>query len=716
MLHRTRFQLHDAPTPVCLKRDRTRMLITTLFAMALALPTTCALAASPPDVAANGANWSVYGRTSNEENHSPLEQINTGNIQRLGLLWSLDLGQQPGTFSEPLAVDGVLYFAVGQSVVNAVDAASGRELWRYDPRVADVAGDKLKAAWGVRGISYARGRIFTGTQDGRLIAIDAASGKLTWSVQTTQGPDDLRYISGAPRVFHNLVVIGHGGADYGAVRGYVTAYDADSGRQVWRFYTVPGDPAKGFENKAMEMAAKTWTGEWWKRGGGGTVWNAMTYDEKYDRLYLGTGNGAPQNQKIRSPGGGDNLFLTSIVALDAKTGEYIWHYQTSPGDTWDFNCAMDITLATLNIGGRERDVILHAPKNGFFYVIDRKDGALISAEPYAKVTWASKVDLKSGRPVEAPEARFPNGDVLMWPGPVGAHNWQPMSFDPRNRLVYIPTIHLPGYFNDRGIDHHKWQPLPGQVANTGFANTLTDAVSEVDQTPQGSLQAWDPVSQTRRWSVPLQGPINGGVLSTAGNLVVQGTADGRFIIYAADTGKELRSFPAQNGIISQPISYLAQGQQQITVLTGVAATAGMFGPMSAQFGWDYRTSPRRVLTFALDGKATLPPSPRHVHQFADDPHFTIDAERSARGRKTFAINCLPCHGVEAIAGGTAPDLRVSPIPLDAAGFTTIVRGGALMSRGMPRFGTLSNDDLENLRHYLRARARQSQQARAAQAR
>ena len=346
---------------------------------------------------ADGSDWPAFGRTFSEQRFSPLRQIDAENVARLGLVWSLDLPGVINVASQPLAVAGVVYFAVGQSVVHAVDARTGKLLWRHDPEVAKVAGPKLRAAWGSRGLAFYRDKVYVGTLDGRLLALSAATGEPVWSVLTVER-DDARFISGAPRVFDGKVLIGHGGADHGPVRGYVTAYDAETGRLLWRFHIVPGDPAQGFENAAMETAARTWTGEWWKHGGGGTVWNAITYDPEFDRVYLGTGNGAPWNQKIRSPGGGDNLFLCSVLALDADTGEYRWHYQTTPGETWDYNSAMDMLLATLPIDGKPRKLLLHAPKNGFFYVIDRETGKLVSAEKIGKATWALRVDAtKIGR-------------------------------------------------------------------------------------------------------------------------------------------------------------------------------------------------------------------------------------------------------------------------------------------------------------------------------
>jgi quinohemoprotein ethanol dehydrogenase len=651
-----------------------------------------------------GADWVAYGRTADESHYSPLSQINDTNVSQLGLLWSYDLPASPAVHGAPLAVNGALYTATGYSIVRAFDAGSGHKLWEFDPKVAEVAGDKLRPAWGIRGIAYWEGRIYVGTQDGRLIAVNTKTGRQAWSVQTTEGPDDGRYITGAPRTFDGLVIIGHGGADFAPVRGYVTAYNATTGKQVWRFYTVPGDPAKGFENPAMATAAKTWSGEWWKQGGGGAVWNAISYDPELDRVYLGTGSGAPWNRRIRSPGGGDNLFLCSIVALDAKTGRYLWHYQTTPGESWDFDSATDITLATLPIDGKPRRVILHAPKNGFFYVIDRETGKLISAKPFTKVTWASGVDSATGRPVENPDSRATDKPVVMWPGPGGAHSWSSQAFSPKTALVYIPSQELPGMYDARGSDPAKWQ-RHGYEFDSGYAVSRVQGLAPPPPGPLGSLIAWDPVRQQQAWSVPMAAPFNGGVAATAGNLVFEGTAEGHFVAYAADTGRTLWSFDAQNGIAAQPITYLADGRQLVTVIAGFGGISAGGGALVERFHWDYRDQARRVLTFALGGKETLPPARHTLAPIVDDANYKLDDHMVTQGADLFAVRCTLCHGAGAVAGGSAPDLRKSQVPLNADAFGAIVQGGSLITAGMPKFGDLTAEELESLRQYVRSQAR-----------
>jgi quinohemoprotein ethanol dehydrogenase len=678
---------------------RSLVLCGTSFASALAMAATVVdnrLLADEDD----GANWASYGRTFSENHYSPLKQIHDGNVSQLKLAWYYDLPPAANSFTAPLAVDGILYFAPGYSVVHAVDARTGKLLWRHDPKAPEAAGQKLRMGWGIRGIAYWKGKVFTGTHDGRLIALNAANGGLLWSVQTIPA-DDARYVTGPPWVFNGKVAIGFGGGDFDTVRGYVTAYDAETGKQAWRFHSVPGNPADGFEDASMRRAAKTWKGEWWRYGGaGGTVWHAMAYDPKYNRLLFGTGNGAPWNQKIRSPGGGDNLFLCSIVAVDADTGEYAWHYQINPGETWDFNAAMDIQFADLKIDGRQRSVLLHAPKNGFFYVIDRRNGKLVSAEKFAKATWAERIDLKTGRPVENAFARFADGKgILMYPGPVGAHSVQAMSFNPVTGLTYIPATELAAVYADPEGDLALWKPKPGRVVNNGIGRANPPIVI-----PPGSssLLAWDPVRQKAAWSVPLTGTVNGSTATTAGNLVFQGQATGEFSAYAADTGRKLWAFDAQTGIQAQPITYLVDGRQYLTVIAG---WRGMGSTSGVSPEWEYRLQPRRVLTFALDGKVELPPPGPRTTDFIDDPAFVVEPAKAAIGQAVTGAQCGLCHGVALASGGTAPDLRKSPIPLSFEALSAVLHDGALVPAGMPQYAEFTPQQIEGIQHFIRQRAR-----------
>jgi quinohemoprotein ethanol dehydrogenase len=651
----------------------------------------------------DGANWAAIGRTYNENHYSPLAQITDRNIARLGLVWYYDLPPVTSVHTTPLAVDGVLYFAVGYSIVRAIDVKTGKLLWQYDPDVPSVAGDKLRAGWGSRGIAFWQDKVYVGTQDGRLIAINAKTGKPVWSVATTQSNDG-RYITSAPRAFAGKVIIGHSGGDFEPTRGYVTAYEASTGKQLWRFYTIPGDPSKGFEDDTQAMAAKTWKGEWWKIGGGAAVWNAIAYDRETHRIYFGTGNGEPWNNKIRGAGF-DNLFVSSLVAVDADTGKYVWHYQVNPGENWDYDATMDIEFTTLVIDGKQHRVLLNAPKNGFFYVIDRDTGALLSAEKYAKVNWADHIDLKTGRPVENPEARANQGDFVMYPGAGGAHSSEAMSFDPLTRLVYIPTIESAWVYNDRGVDRDHWKPQPGMVLSTGMSQL---APTTPLPPPTSALLAWDPINRKAVWSVPTPGIFNGGITSTGGNLVFQGRADGRFTAFSADSGKPAWSWEAQAGMMGAPITYLAGGKQYVTIVAGYGGQGSMVG---GALGWDFATQPRRVLTFALDGATTLPPSEPQLVKVIDDPSFQIDSAKAASGAHIYGDHCLFCHGIGAIGGGGAPDLRASQVVLSTAAFTRVLHDGSLRAAGMPKFGEFSADEVADLQNYIRQAARQSTAAR-----
>lgn len=645
-----------------------------------------------------GDDWPAYGRTYGEQHFSPLTQVNDRNVGQLGLAWSLDL--PPGnSVTQPIAVKGVIYFATSYSKIHAVDAVTGKELWQYDPEVPKVAGGMLRLAWGSRGVAWWNGKIYTGTLDGRLIAIDAATGKLLWTVQTVKAGDG-RYITGAPRVFDGKIIIGHGGADNASIRGYVTAYDAETGEQLWRFYTVPGNPADGFESDAMAMAAKTWFGRWWENGGGGTVWNAMTYDAETDTIFLGTGNGSPWNRKIRSQGKGDNLFLCSVIALDAKTGKYKWHYQINPGESWDYNAAMDMQLADIKIDGRPRKVLITAPKNGFFYVLDRTTGAFISAKPYVRVTWTSGIDQNTGRPIDVPNSRYETSPFLLAPSPPGAHNWLPMAYSRTSGLAYIPAVDQEAELSDQGIDIAHWRRQTNISVNGGVAGFVRAQPGK----NVSALVAWDPVAQKQVWRMPQSANVSGAVAATAGNLVFQGALDGQFKAYDAKTGKVLWAFDAKAPVMAPPISYAANGRQYVTVITGAGSSLVLVGANLAQFNIDYRSQQRRVLTFAIGGKGTLPASPEFKFRAFDDPEYRPDPEAEARGYMNFAGHCLTCHGLDAIAAGTAPDLRSSQMILSPETFDAIVKDGGLLDHGMPAFADLSSEERSDIRQYVRSRA------------
>jgi quinohemoprotein ethanol dehydrogenase len=643
---------------------------------------------------ASGTDWPGFGRTYGEQHFSPLSQIDSRNVGRLGLAWSIDL--PPGNAAtEPVEVGGVLYYTQGMSIIHAVDAASGKELWRYDPYSGEQAGLGLRFSWGGHGLCSWAGKIYVGTPDGRLIALDGKTGKLVWSVQESIKGGG-QFIAAAPRAFAGKIIVGLGGGDFSFARGYTTAYDAETGHLLWRFYTVPGDPAKGFENKALAMAAKTWTGQWWKWGGGGEPWNAFAYDAANNQILFGVGNGYPWNREIRSPVG-DNLFLCSIVAVDADSGEYRWHYQFNAGDSWDYDATMDIELADLKIGGELRHVAMEAPKNGYFYVFDRTDGKLLSVgQIAAKLTWAKGIDMSTGRPIEVPGVHYQNGKAFeMWPSPRGAHSWMPMAFSPQTGLVYIPRLSQGLSFDSRGIDAGKNLRVIGTNIGAAKPNPL-------DET--SALIAWNPLTQKLVWDVPTFGGWNGGVLATGGDLVFQGQINGRLSAYEARRGKELWSFPAQDAVLAAPISYMVGGKQYVSVVVGMTGTAAIDPQALGGLIFDYRTQKRRVLTFALDSNVELPPAPPPVLQAASDPEYKPDAALAAKGAGIFGFNCGICHGPQAVSGGTAPDLRSSDIPSAADMFRAVVRDGTRVAAGMPRFNDLSESDITAIRQYIRSEA------------
>jgi len=660
-------------------------------------------------------NWMSYGRTYDEQRYSPLDRIGASNVAKLGLAWHYDLDTaHRAQESTPLVIDGVMYVTSAWSKVFALDAATGRELWRYDPKVPGTAAINACCDVVNRGVAAWDGRLYLGTLDGRLIALDAATGKPVWEVVTVE-PGGRYTITGAPRVVKGRVIIGNGGGEMG-VRGYVSAYDAATGRQLWRFYTVPGDPSKPFESPALEMAARTWTGEWWKLGGGGTVWDSMAYDPDLDLLYVGTGNGSPWNRAIRSPGGGDNLFLSSIVALRPETGEYVWHYQTTPGDTWDYTAAQHMILADLAIEGRTRKVIMQAPKNGFFYVLDRTTGELISAGAFATMNWATGIDMKTGRPMETPEARYgeTGRPFIAQPGPGGAHSWQPMSFNPRTGLVYLPVMEASfPYFPDPRFRKRRLAWNTGVDFNAGSLPQDETIKAQIKEGLKGHLAAWDPVAQREIWRVQHEHPWNGGLLSTASDLVFQGDALGQFSAYDARTGAKLWSVPTGTGILAPPVTYLAGGEQYVAIEVG---WGGAFGLAAGELARDAHiaTNAPRVFAFKVGGTGAMPspgPPPRAATK---PPPDVATAATIEVGKATYHLYCGTCHGDSAVSTGVLPDLRHSPYLGDAATFTQLVREGLLAERGMVAFGAeLSAADVEQIRAYVIRRAHESLGATAA---
>jgi quinohemoprotein ethanol dehydrogenase len=651
-------------------------------------------------------NWLMYGRTYSEQRFSPLKQITGHNANRIGLAWFFDLDTHRGQEATPIVDNGVMYFSTAWSKVFALNAATGARLWSYDPRVPREWGAKACCDVVNRGVAIWEGKIYVGTLDGRLIALDAATGKPVWQ-RLTIDPRWRYTITGAPRIVKGKVIIGNGGAEYG-VRGYVSAYDAKTGKLVWRFYTVPGDPSKPFEQPILAQAAKTWTGQWWKNGGGGTVWDAIVYDPELDLLYVGVSNGGPWNEKYRSPEGGANLFTCSIVALKPDTGAYVWHYQEDPGDDWDYDSAEQIILADIPVGGKTRKVLFHAPKNGFFYVIDREKGALISAKPFTFVNWATGIDLKTGRPIESATARYPKVDAPpVVPGPLGAHSWQPMSYSPLTGLTYIPVNE--GGFNFKSEQGFEFK---SQAMNVGIDMVAAGMPQDpkikkaILDTIKGKLVAWNPVEQKQAWAVERPGPWNGGTLVTAGNLVFEGTAAGRFEAYRADTGEKVWSFEAQTGVMAGPVTYTVEGEQYVAVLAGWGGVFPMAtGEVSFKSGRVRNVS--RMLAFRLDGKSSLPPLLPREEPALHPPPSTASAAEIHRGEAVYQRFCSGCHGDVAVSGGLLPDLRYSSALSNDRWFK-IVRDGEYQSLGMVPFGKeVSQQDAADVRSYVIFRANES---------
>ena len=638
----------------------------------------------------NHGDWLSYGRNYAEDRFSNLDQITTETINELGLSWSLELGSNRGIEATPIVVDGIMYISGPWSVVWAVDARKGELLWSWDPNVPKDYAKYACCDVVNRGVALYEGKVFVGTLDGRLVAIDAVTGETIWEVLTVD-QDKYYTITGAPRVVKGNVIIGNGGAEFG-VRGYVSAYDASSGEQVWRTYTVPGDPSEPFESKAMEEAAETWSGEWWKYGGGGTAWDAMAFDPTLDLLYIGTGNGAPWSRLHRSDGEGDNLFLSSILALNPDNGELVWYYQTTPGDSWDFTATQHLILADLEIDGVERQVIMQAPKNGFFYVIDRTNGKFISGEAYAEVTWATGFD-DTGRPIVPPENFFVDSPAEIAPTPIGAHNWQPMAFNKNTGLVYIPSRERKQIFEQ----NPDWEFVPG-IWNLGTSwkpNYETYG-------PYGFLIAWDPVKQQEVWRLPMKHHWNGGVMTTTGNLVFQANGEGNFVAYHAETGEELWSSFLGTAAIGSPVTYTLDGKQYITIVAGWGGVSGLHSAPKGEAAKVRQVG--RIYTFALGANNDLPEF--DILPEIEPPAFSIEStdEEIALGSSLYGSNCARCHGGGAVSFTGVPDLRRATKEVHEQ-FLAVVYG-ARLEKGMPAFGeVLSEDEVKHIQAYIVAQAK-----------
>ena len=669
------------------------------------------------------ADWLTGGHDAGQTYSSPLKKIDAGNVGKLGFAWSYDLTSTHGQEATPVVVDGVMYTSAPWGFVHALDARTGKKLWSFDPKVDGAISNKVCCGIVNRGLSFAKGRVFVAAIDGRLFALDAASGKVAWQVDTIVDHERGYSVTGSTYVAGDVVLIGNSGAELDA-RGYVTAYDIQTGAQRWRFFTVPASATGPFENPELEAAAKTWDPKsFWEVGLGGTVWDGMAYDPDLDLVYVGVGNSALYPRKLRSPSGGDNLYVSSILALNAHTGKLAWHYQTTPGDQWDYTATQKVILTDLEIDGRLRRVLMQAPKNGFFYVLDRETGKLLSAKPYVPVTWASHVDLETGRPVETGQGDYSEKPRLVFPGPAGGHNWQPMAFNPETRLVYIPTIEMgavfwvpkePFKYQKGAINMGALYGFPTKnPANGGLAEESAShvpplaelAVGQPDTTIRGFLRAWDPVANKVAWQVETSdrwvGETNalwngGGVMTTAGNLVFQGRSTGLLHVYKADTGEPLAQIDLGVSIMAAPMTYELDGEQYVAVMAGFGGALGGAhheGTAAYRYG-----NAGKIIVLRLGGGPV--PLPAEIHR--ETKRERPPAERYGseqmimQGADLLKRHCSHCHN-NTSASGTVPDLRrINEKTFKE--FDQIVLGGIRADKGMGSFkGVLTAEEVDAIR-------------------
>lgn len=666
-------------------------------------------AASPGAVSMAGStDWSLNGYDHQGTRHSSLAEISRQNVERLGLAWKFDQfvsrGRvRRGNQGTPLVVDGRMYFAGPWSVVYALDATSGELLWTYDPEVQGAWARKACCDVNNKGVAWHDGRIYVGVVDGYLDALDARTGKRLWRVDTLTDRSRSYTVTGAPRIAGRNIVIGNGGADMDA-RGYLAAYDLETGQLAWRFFTVPGDPARGpDEHPEITAARRTWgTSPRYDIGLGGTVYDGMIYDPELDIVYAGTSNGLPHPAWLRDPGGGDNLYLSSILAIDASSGRLKWHYQTTPADSWDFGANQNLILADLRWDDAVRKVIMQAPKNGFFYVLDRVTGELLSAEPYTTVTWASHVDRATGRPAVNDTLDYREEPKIIWPSVSGGHNWQPMAYSPETRLVYIPVLEAPMKYV--GYDSVTYQP--GSL-NEGKGPPLMPPFDDKDRPLlQGQpavryhsvLKAWDPVTRKTLWETEPQPWWSGGLLSTAGGLVFQGTPDGRFRAYDAETGRVLKSIETGVAMLAPPMTYEAGSQQFIAILAGLGGSESAYFPEGAAA---HRYQNRETLfVFRLDGGAVeLPPLRTAEAQQPLPAATTVDAATRRHGAELFYHHCARCHSYRG-SPGAYPNLW-NMSPGTQAIFRDVVLEGTFAYGGMASFGdVLSEADVAAIHAFI----------------
>ncbi len=655
-----------------------------------------------------------------------MQQINKDNVSQLGFAWQYEIDTEHGFEATPIVVDGVMYSSGPGGAVYAVNAASGAEVWKFEPQVDTEF--MRKACCGVvnRGVAVWRGKVYVGSLDGYLYALNANDGSIAWKVDTFTDRARGYTITGAPQIARDMVVIGNAGAEFDA-RGYVTAYDAATGEQRWRFFIVPGDPKQGFEHPELEMAAKTWDpNSLWQVGLGGTAWDSMAYDPELDLLYVGTGNAAPYPRKLRSPAGGDNLFLASILALNPDDGRMVWYYQTTPQENWDFTATMKMILADLQIDGKTRQVIMQAPKNGFFYVLDRRSGELLSAEPYVPINWATHVDKQTGKPVETGQGEYFYEPKLVFPSPAGGHNWQPMAFNPETGLVYIPVIEAgtfwimpeePFEYQKGGLNSTSIYifPMPGEWGLDGAAAKRLPPLEQLtkgqpDTTLRGYVRAWNPVTQKAAWEVETSGQWvgelfatwnGGGLMTTAGGLVFQGRGSGEFVALDAATGEQLQRIDAGTSMMAAPMTYTVKGVQYVAIMAGMGGAAGQeYVPGTAAYKYGNKG---RIIAFKLGG-GPVPMRPEVDHASAEVPMPPVERRGSPEqlklGEELYLRNCTKCHANMDGRSSGIPDLRRLSAQAHQ-GFNDVMLKGTLADKGMASFsGLLTADEIEAIHSYL----------------
>lgn len=667
-------------------------------------------------------NWLTGGRDKDGTYYSPLKNINTRNVNRLGFAWTYDLGKpHRGQEATPLVIDGVMYTSGTWGYVYAVDAGSGKQLWRYDPNADHFMGRNPCCDLVNRGVAVWKGKVFVASVDGRLHALDAATGKKLWEADTIVDRKLPYSSTGAPQIAGDLVVIGNSGADmgHGAVRGYISAYDSGSGALKWRFFTVPPAVGQPYENPELAAADKTWDPQRKPEyKGGATAWDGFAYDPNLNLLYFGTSNAAPYDLRQLGSEPLDALYATCIIALDATTGRMAWYYQETPHDSWDYDAVQKMVLADVMMDGAQRSVLMQASKNAFFYVLDRKTGKLLSAKNFAFMNWATHVDMQTGRPVLTDQADWYNTAKLTYPSWFGAHTWNPMSYSPQTRLAYIPVIDVPtiwvdllhngskvkyveGFFTVQGI-------IPDDTYDSKEAMRLFGAVPDEAAVKASRhvkpvrelIRAWDPVGEKVVWEHETSSGIrgyDGGVMSTAGNLVFQGRGSGALWVYAADTGKVLKVLETGSHIMAAPMTYAIKGEQYVAVQVGYGGTpitVGAIPPSSAALKFE---NTNRIIAFKLGGGAVPTPPRRTEPLFPKPPEQKATKAQIDAGEVTFIEQCTRCHQ---LGPSTTPDLRKLNHGLHVA-FKDILLKGALAPAGMERFDDiLSEKDADNVHAYL----------------